>query len=544
MVNRIVRIVVIATLFFVNTVSHGNWVERAKLDFEYVDAIAREKSGQSWIPPREENPIPDALRSIDYSGYQRIRYNGGKAIWLNEHLPFLLMPMHPGYLFQDQVKLFEASESFIQPLRFNADLYFYDALSFDPRTLPDNLGFSGMQLSFRLNHPENFSEIAVFQGASYYRMLARNQVYGLSARGLAINTVVNGKLEEFPLFSQHWVVKPEKQDDELWVYSLLESESVTGAFLFKIKPGITTVADVKASLYFRALPESVGIAPMSSMFWFGEGSKERYDDYRPEVHDSDGLVIRSSGGECIWRPLQNDPQGIHISSFSFSEPVKFGLIQRDRDFGHYEDPEARYHLRPSLWIEPIEGWSEGVLRLMELPTRDETSDNIVVFWEPAKLPAQGEPLVIQYRQSWTMNGNPAEAGACVVSSRTGVLPWNPGRRLMVLEFDGRTINGLADSDPVEAVVTALDPSLILISDVTVHRNPENGCWRVSFLLEPSESNMDATYASEIDEIRQKQSQGEHVGIFPPRMLQAVELRAYLKLGEDVLSETWSWRVDR
>jgi glucans biosynthesis protein len=257
---------------------------------------------------------------------------------------------------------------------------------------------------------------------------------------------------------------------------------------------------------------------MSSMFWFGENSRRRFDDFRPEVHDSDGLAIRMGTGERIWRPLSNDSGHLEFSFFGMQKCFGFGLVQRDRRLAAYEDAEAAYHERPTLWIEPTSEWGPGKVMLMEIPTVHELSDNVVAMWVPDHAPQPGERIEFNYRQSWTMNPDPSVAGGRVVATRTGVHEWQRGHRGMVVEFAGGALDLIADSEPPQPVVMVVGegPPQVVVKDLAVHRLADKR-WRVNFQLVPAQ------------------------GLKPEEVGQ-VELRCALKKGADFLTESWAYRI--
>src|SRR5690625_3003467 len=247
--------------------------------------------------------------------------------------------------------------------------------------MPDDLGFAGFKILHTLNDPDRFDEVLSFLGASYFRALGADQHYGLSARGLAIDTGNTSKGEEFPRFTKFWLVDPGKGGSRMVIYALLDSPSVTGAYKFVLKPGNTTKISVEETLYTRKAIDKLGIAPLTSMFTWGENSLSRLQDYRPEAHDSDGLLIASEDGEWLWRPLV-DPQKLWMHQYDANHVRGFGLMQRDRNFDHYQDLGLEYEKRPSAWIEPKGDWGDGHLELVEIPSDSEMNDNIALYWVP------------------------------------------------------------------------------------------------------------------------------------------------------------------
>lgn len=480
------------------------------VDMNYVEALAEKLAGQKWKSPAEKNPVPDILKKLTYDQYRNIRFIPANRLWTSEELPFRLSLFHLGYLFTEPVEIHEFTAQHSQRIRFAPQLFDYTNSGINGADLPDDLNYAGLRLHYQLNSPDVFDELGVFQGASYFRLLGREQIYGASARGLALNTGLDAP-EEFPIFTRFWVGKPKKDDKKVIIYALLDSPSVTGAYEFIITPGTDTTADVRQTVYFRNAVTSLGIAPISSMFWFGENTTKPFDDFRPEVHDSDGLAMQLKSGEFIWRPLENKPGRKRILSFEANDVKGFGLLQRDRDFRNYQDLEALYHRRPGIWIEPVGDWGEGSVKLVEIPTVDELMDNIVVFWEPLHKPEPRVPYRLAYRQTWTLEQNPGLAGGYAVATRTGTHHWEKGSRYVKVDFVGNKLDNLPLDVQLTADITVADPR-VEVMDVTVQRNYIDKSWRVSFRLKPKDPN---------------------------NAPEAVETRCFIRRGDDVLTETWS-----
>ena len=104
---------------------------------------------------------------------------------------------------------------------------------------------------YQLNETNEWDELGAFLGASYFRLLGKDQRYGQSARGLALDCGEMDRPEEFPIFTDWWLGKPEPDANELTLYALLDTVSCTGAYQFILHPGETTRADVEAVLFFR-----------------------------------------------------------------------------------------------------------------------------------------------------------------------------------------------------------------------------------------------------------------------------------------------------
>lgn len=517
MKTAVPRIITLFATVIVAVCARGQTWEREDVGFDSIQSRARDLANKPYSPP-DPNRLPAWMNDLTYDQYRDIRFNPNQALWLADNLPFRAMFFHPGYLFREPVTLNEFTSSHQQQIRL-AEAYFnYGPLIRKHGELPPDGGFAGFRLHAPLNNPDYFDELIAFQGASYWRALGKNQRYGLSSRGIAVDTGVDGVTEEFPGFREFWLRKPEAGDTHARFYALLDGPSYAGAYAFKVHPGNETIVDVKAVLFTRRAVRRLGIAPVSSMFWFGENSRRRFDDFRPEVHDSDGLSIRMGSGERLWRPLSNDSGKLEFSFFAMDKCDGFGLLQRDRRFSAYEDGEAAYHQRPSLWIEPTSDWGPGRIMLMEIPATNELTDNVVALWEPAGTPQPGDRIEFAYRQHWTMDEDPSHAEGHVVATRSGVHDWQAGQRTVIVEFMGPNLEKRGEL-PLEAMVQAVgdDAGKIKIQGVTVHQIPENR-WRVSFQIAPA-----AAEAKLAD-----------VG--------PVELRCALKRGEDFLTETWVHRV--
>jgi len=473
----------------------------AEFNFDLLQQRAKETAASPYAAPVSR--VPGWLAAYNYIQHQNIRFEQGHSWWQADKLPFQLQFFHPGWLFKEPVQVHEVRGRDETLIAFDPALFDYGNNQLAGPVPPD-MGFAGLRVHYALNHPGRMDELAVFLGASYFRSLARGLHWGLSARGLAINSG-GPDPEEFPRFSEFWVERPSAGAGSITLYALLEGPSVAGAYRFVITPGVETVMRVKAALYFRAHPAVVGLAPLTSMFLHGENTGWSKNDFRPEVHDSDGLLLHTGAGEWIWRPLSN-PAQVRISAFSDASPRGFGLLQRDREFAHYDDLEAHYHERPSAWVEPVGDWGRGSVRLVELPSPDETNDNIVAFWTPEKLPAPGQPLVFEYRLHWYGEAKDRPPAGFVASTRHGAVLDHPERRRFVVDFDGL---GLGDKDKEPEAVVSVGEGASLIGVGSVTRVGPTGRWRAVFELSADGSR------------------------------RPVELRCYLRRGEKALTETWS-----
>ncbi len=472
-------------------------VDRYPFTRDTVPQMAKRLAEQAHSPARIDSASP--LRQISYDQYRDIRNNPDAAIWRNDQVPVRLELLPAGSLFQTPVKVSIVESGVARDVRPGPDTYVLGpsvSKVLSGLTLPP----SGFRLRGHINSRSVWDEFLVFQGASYFRAISKDNVYGLSARGLALKTA-SATGEEFPQFTHFWIERPSANAAGVVVHALLESASTTGAYRFAIVPGTETIMDVTLTLFPRVTLDSVGIAPLTSMFYFDELTRSRVDDFRDEVHDSDGLQIVSDAGEQIWRPLAN-PTQLQVSSFTATAPRGFGLVQRSRRYTDFQDLEARYEQRPSAWIEPIGAWGPGAVTLIEIPTDSEANDNVIAFWRPRNPIPAGEPWQISYRLRWTDRPRIMPALSRASVSRSG--PSHDGkRRLFIIDFTGgvRSVQDLK----LEAASDAGK-----ISNVNLQPNPSTRGVRASFELAPG----DATVA---------------------------ELRVRLMRGNRPASETWLYR---
>ena len=385
----------------------------ASFDDDTVVRLARTRAQRPFTPPFAR--LPDRLAHASYDAYRAIRNRPDRALWRDQGLPFQVEFFHRGYGFADRIDLFEVANGRATPIAYDPGRFESDQLPLDG--LSPDLGYAGFRLHAPINRSDYFDEAAVFLGASYFRSLGKGEVYGLSARGLAVDTTGPGP-EEFPAFTACWIERPAAGAGSIVVHALLDGPSVAGAYRFVIRPGERTVFDVRARLYPRRVLSGAGVAPITSMFLFGPGSARRFDDDRPAVHDSDGLQIWNGAGERLWRPLVN-PLGVQESAFQDQAPRGFGLIQRSRRLQDFQDLEARYDLRPSLWVEPQGDWGRGAVHLVELPAALERQDNVVAFWRPEAPLQPGAEAAFDYRLSWGPPPAAPDSLATVAATRTG-----------------------------------------------------------------------------------------------------------------------------
>nr|WP_227417936.1 glucan biosynthesis protein G [Roseitranquillus sediminis] len=451
-------------------------VAQEGFSFDTLSAAMKARAGERYAEPETAEGF---VGDLTYSQYRHIAFRPDRARWADGESPFRLQAFHLGWLFEQPVPVREVVNGAVQPFSFTADDFFYhgetENLVEDGATLP---GVSGFRVNFPLNRADRFDEVVAFQGASYFRALGRGNAYGLSARGLAINTAMDGG-EEFPRFSAFYLERPAPGARSVTVYAELDSESVTGAYRFVITPGRETAVDVTARLFFRDDVRHLGVAPLTSMFLYAEGNRSRFDDYRPQVHDSNGLQVRRANGDILWRALANPPR-LGTSYFAETSPTGFGLHQRDRRFDEYQDAEARYEDRPSVDVDLLGDWGEGAVRLVEIPSDLEVNDNIVAYWVPRDGFAAGDEREYAYRLRWGMLApDPEGDKAYVFETRTGVggasgVSNEDGSRKFVVDFRGGRLGQL---DPDAEVEGKLSVNRGDVVSLTLHKLSGTDIWR-------------------------------------------------------------------
>ncbi|MGB8814353.1 MAG: glucan biosynthesis protein G [Paracoccaceae bacterium] len=361
---------------------------------ETVRQMAQAMAANAYAP---RPSIPEEWLNISYDDFSHIWFAERNALWNNTDAALRVDTFTAGLYNSRAVQINIVENGQSQTLPF--DLRVFDMTdSFPKMPVTETMGYSGFRLRAELEQPGVFSEFMVLQGASYFRGIGTGQIYGLSARGLAIDTA-EPTGEEFPDFIAYWIERPAHGQTSFVVHALLDGPSAAGAYKFTLRPGPTLEMDIEAELFARRDLAHVGIAPLTSMFLFDETNRNRFDDFRPAVHDNDGLLVWNGAGEVLWRPLAN-PVHLQVSSFDDKDPKGFGLMQRSRDFDDFADMVAQYQRRPGLWVEPGEGWGEGAVTLVELPTDKEVNDNIVAYWRPAQPILAGTSRRMTYRLKW------------------------------------------------------------------------------------------------------------------------------------------------
>ncbi|HEU4460651.1 MAG TPA: glucan biosynthesis protein D [Methylibium sp.] len=477
-------------------------------DYAALKGRARTLAAAPYKPPSQK--LPAAIENLDWDRHQAIRFRPDHALWNDEGLRFRAQFFHLGLFFKSAVRLYEVEGGQARELAYDTALFDYGKSGVDGKKLPADLGFAGFRLNF---HTDPERDVCAFLGASYFRAVGGSWQYGLSARGLAVDTGLP-RDEEFPNFVAFWLDKPAAGSNTIRVHALLDSPSIAGAYRFDITPGDTQVMDIDAALYPRKTIERLGIAPMTSMYQVGENDRRMANDWRPEIHDSDGLAMWTGKGERIWRPLAN-PAGLRFNSFADENPRGFGLLQRDRSFEHYQDDGVYYDRRPSLWVEPKHGWGAGAVQLVEIPTIDETFDNIVAFWNPATPPKPGDELLMGYRLYWGEQPPVPQPLARAVATRTGLggIVGQPRKYFawrFAVDFAGGDLSLLGPKAKVEAVITASRGKVEITSARPLASI--NG-WRAMFDL------------------------------VPPEGIEPIDLRLFLRSGTQALSETWVYQYN-
>jgi periplasmic glucans biosynthesis protein len=449
------------------------WAAGPAFSWDALRARALELARRPYLPPP---PPPASVEHVSYDALNHISYRADRALWPGTPQEVRFFPQT--HFARDQVAIAAVEGGRVRELPYSRDLFAGGTV------LPtDAGGFSG----FRAMRPGGTSDWLAFQGASYFRASGALDQYGLSARALAIDTGLS-EPEEFPRFTRFWLERG--PGAALTVYALLDSPRAAGAWRFVNRFGPDGVTqDVSLSVQLRGPVRRLGFAPLTSMFWYGEGDRAQAADWRPEIHDSDGLLMLNGRGERLWRPLAN-PRAALTNSFADAAPKGFGLLQRDRAFDHYQDDGVFYEKRPSLWVEPHGDWGSGAVMLVELPTDRETLDNIVAFWNPAGPLTAGRRFDLSYRLRW-IGGEPLPptlARATDVrrgqAGPPGATPI-PGATRVVADFAGPTLAGLTRDIGVEADVTAMRGAILFRTAYPIVGR--GAAWRLVLDLRPDGS---------------------------------------------------------
>jgi len=487
-----------ATLAGTKSFAAPKVISESPFSREALIAEARALATKSY---KERQKVPQEWLNLSYDEYRMIQFNAQKALWRGTDSPFHIDFFHPGLYFPHPVEINIVEDATAKKLGFDYDLFDKTDNAVD-LPLDDTLGYSGFRLRTELMKEGTFEEFFVMQGSNYFRAIAKDQNYGLSARGLAIDTA-DPSGEEFPDFTRFWIERPAANDTNIIIHAMMDSPSVTGVYSFTIRAGDPTVMDVSAHLCTRKELDHIGLGPLTSMFLFDETNRHRFNDFRPAVHDSDGLLVQNGAGETLWRALAN-PKKLQVSSFVDDGPKGFGLMQRPQEFSDYADLEALYHKRPGLWVEPAENWGKGSVTLVEIPADREIYDNIVAYWRPREpLPAKTEHT-FQYRLSWggePLSGKPV---ARVLNTRMGSR--FTGGYITTVDFE----KNVAFPEDLDTVTVHVGVSRGKVTKGILQRNPDTGGVRLAFTFDPEDA-------------------------------QAIDLRAQLLIDSKTITEVWLYR---
>jgi glucans biosynthesis protein len=475
--------------------ARGAAAQEAEFSRSVVFERARELAALPFAAP---GPVPAPLTDLSAGQYAAIQFHPERRFFAAPPSNFAVELMHPGFIYNIPVEIWLVAGGEAQRVAYDPGLYGFGDVP--PPADPAGLDFAGFRALTALEEPGVLTPFAIFAGASYFRAISKGQIFGARARGLAIGTG-EAEGEEFPFFRAHWIETPEA--DRMVVHSLLDGPSAAGAYRFTIRPGEVTRMDIEATIFARADIAHIGLAPLTSMFLFDAKDRGEHDDFRLGVHDSDGLAMWNGSDERLWRPLHS-PRLLQISAFADSGPRGFGLIQRERDLSEYEDLEAMYHRRPSLWVEPIGDWGKGHVVLVEIPSNDEVHDNIVAYWRPGSAIAAGSEVALTYRLSW--GWDVPDLGGLFRVARTLSGAGSNGRRRFVVDFAGEAPPTVRAS-AVQLMAQASPGSL---HDATISENPAINGLRLQFDLDPEGADL-------------------------------VEMRIELRAGDRRIAETWVYR---
>ena len=197
-----------------------------KFDQNVLIAKAQKLASKDYEKPADI--LPQELKNLDYDKHRDIRFVRENGPWYGKKLPFELQFFHLGSIFQISVPINEVVNGKATRIKYSPQFFDYGRNKLT-ETAYDNLGYAGFRLHTRLNSPAYYDELVSFLGASYFRALAKGQKYGISARGLAIDTAMDTG-EEFPIFREFWIEKPVRGQKSVKVYALLDSPSIAGAY--------------------------------------------------------------------------------------------------------------------------------------------------------------------------------------------------------------------------------------------------------------------------------------------------------------------------
>ncbi len=462
----------------------GGPVPAAPASFNHASVVeeARALAKKSFKAP--SNDLPEPFNALNYESYVGIVRKPKTSLWMGDNLGFAIEPLHRGFLFSAPVDINIVDGGNVSRLVYSPADYDFGALKV-PQDMRD-IGFSGMRI-LQTSNGNAPTDVALFQGASFFRAVARGQAFGDMARGLTIRTA-DPRGEEFPVFRTLWIERPSLGNDALIVHALLDSESATGAYQFTIRPGDATIIDTELVLFPRVTIDHFGVGAMTGMSLLGPMDRRKLDDLRPGVYETEGLQIANGGGEWLWRPASNRDT-LEVSAFVDENPRGFGFLQRNRDFTRFQDDEQHWELRPSLWIEPIGDWGAGSVVLVEIPNESEINKNIIAYWRPNAPLAAGTEAQFAYRQFWCWNPPSKPPLAVVTQSRSGRPPGAPAntrKRRYLVEFSG---DNLGDAQRTPDISQKLTCSVGSINNIRNYLSRDHKTYRVTFDLDPGNDTL-------------------------------------------------------
>lgn len=397
-------------------------------DQNSILGLARELAKSPYKPPPGD--LPDFLSGLSYEQYVAIRAKPSANVWSDDNVGFAIEPLHRGFVFSAPMQIFVVENGMPRRLEYKAGNFEFGSIQ-PPANVPD-IAFSGFRILARRDNA--FAEVAIFQGASFFRARAPGQILGVQARGLSVRTA-NSRGEEFPVFKAVWIEKPSLAENALVLHALLDSESLVGVYRMSIRPSEATIIDTEVTLLPRVNADVIGLATMSAKSISSPLDRRRPDDVRPYIAEINGLWMLTGNGEWIWRPTTNRST-LQISSFVDNNPRGFGFLMRDRDFETYLDDENHWELRPSLWIEPLTDFGAGEVELVEIPSDTDTNNNCVAFWRPKGGLQAGRETSWAYRQFWCWAPPIRTPLATTIYSRAGRAGVQQRRRRFLVAFEG------------------------------------------------------------------------------------------------------------
>jgi glucans biosynthesis protein len=467
---------------------------------DFVIELARSVSRRPFSPPPTD--LREPFANLTYEQYVGIKTKPDAALWVGENRDFVIEPLHRGLIFTAPVDIYVVENQMMNRVPYDASKFDYGSLKITEK--PGDVGFSG----FRILTPHKDgppTEVAIFQGASFYRAAARGQRLGVTARGLSIRTA-DPRGEEFPAFRAFWIEKPAVGENVMVIHALLDSASATGAYRFTLRPGEATIIDTEMTLFPRAAVDHYGIAGFSASSFFTPLDHRRSDDVRPMVAETNGLQMLTGKDEWLWRPVSNR-ETLQISAFVDANPKGFGFLLRERDIAAYQDDDQHWEQRPSLWVEPFGEWGEGAVQLVEVPSESEINENLFAYWRPKQPLAAGKETSFAYRQFWCWTPPARTPLAAAEDAHGGRSPLGAKLRRFIVVFSGEI---LANPQRTANLKAALTTSPGSATNVRTFLDPQAKTCRVVFDVDPA---------------------GETF----------CELRLVLQSGDDPISETWLYR---